>query len=83
MTCCLLAYMSCAARLARQKRDEAFESGVRQGDVIRLKIQEGRSYREISRITNLSETNVGYLIHVGLKTIRERLRTRADLRPKA
>lgn len=55
----------------------------RQGEVIRLKIQEGRSYREISRIMNLSETNVGYLIHVGLKTIRERLRTRADLRPKA
>jgi RNA polymerase sigma-70 factor (ECF subfamily) len=55
----------------------------RQQEVIRLKIQEGRSYREISRITNLTETNVGYLIHVGLKTLRQRVKSRASLRPEA
>jgi RNA polymerase sigma factor (sigma-70 family) len=55
----------------------------RQQEVIRLKIQDGLSYREISRITRLSETNVGYLIHVGLKTLRERVKSRASLRPEA
>jgi len=41
-----------------------------QREVIRLKFQNGFSYREISRISGYSIGNVGYLIHVGLKTIR-------------
>lgn len=41
-----------------------------QQEVIRLKIQEDFSYREIAHITGLSESNVGYLIHTGLKTLR-------------
>lgn len=49
-----------------------------QRDVIRLKFQNGFSYREISRISGHSVTNVGYLIHTGLKTIRAQL---ADGRP--
>ena len=44
-----------------------------QREVIRLKFQNGFSYREISRISGHSVTNVGYLIHTGLKTIRHRL----------
>jgi len=28
------------------------------------------SYREIAAVTSLSETNVGYLIHVGIQTLR-------------
>jgi RNA polymerase sigma-70 factor (ECF subfamily) len=44
-----------------------------QREVIRLKFQNGFSYREISRISGHSVTNVGYLIHVGLKTLRGRL----------
>ena len=44
-----------------------------QREVIRLKFQEGFSYREISRISGQSVTNVGYLIHVGLKTLRAKL----------
>jgi RNA polymerase sigma-70 factor (ECF subfamily) len=44
-----------------------------QQDCIRLKFQQGLSYQEISRITNLSVTNVGYLIHVGIKSLRARL----------
>ncbi len=46
---------------------------VNQQEVIRLKFQHGLSYREISDVTKLTVTNVGFLIHVGLKKIRERL----------
>ncbi len=44
-----------------------------QREVIRLKFQNGFSYQEISRISGHSVGNVGYLIHVGLKTIRGQL----------
>lgn len=44
-----------------------------QQEAIRLKFQNGLSYREISEVTGLSVTNVGYLIHTGLKTIRQQL----------
>ncbi len=44
-----------------------------QRDVIRLKFQNGFSYQEISRISGHSVSNVGYLIHVGLKTLRNQL----------
>ncbi|WP_158222613.1 RNA polymerase sigma factor [Rhodopirellula sp. MGV] len=45
----------------------------RQQEVIRLKIESGLSYREISHATGLSVGNVGYLLSTGLKTVRERL----------
>jgi len=41
-----------------------------QQDVIRLKFQGGLSYKDIAKATNLSVTNVGFLIHSGLKTLR-------------
>jgi len=44
-----------------------------QREVIRLKFQNGFSYREISRISGHSVSNVGFLIHTGLKTIRQRM----------
>ena len=44
-----------------------------QQEVIRLKFQHQMSYREISRITGHSESNVGFLIHRGIKSIREML----------
>jgi RNA polymerase sigma-70 factor (ECF subfamily) len=44
-----------------------------QQEVLRLKFLHELSYKEISEITELSVGNVGYLIHVGLKSIRERL----------
>lgn len=44
-----------------------------QQEVIRLKFQESLSYAEISRITGLTVSNVGFLIHRGLKTVRERM----------
>jgi RNA polymerase sigma-70 factor (ECF subfamily) len=44
-----------------------------QREVIRLKFQNGFSYREISRISGHSVSNVGFLIHTGMKTLRQRL----------
>lgn len=44
-----------------------------QQEVIRLKFQNELSYKEISQVTGLSVTNVGFLIHAGLKTIRQNM----------
>ncbi len=44
-----------------------------QQEVVRLKFQNGLSYREISEITDLSVSNVGFLLHTALKKIREKL----------
>jgi RNA polymerase sigma-70 factor (ECF subfamily) len=44
-----------------------------QQEVVRLKFQAGLAYREIAAITGLSESNVGYLLHVAIKRIRERI----------
>ncbi len=45
----------------------------KQQEVLRLKFQEGLSYREIASVTGQSVTNVGYLIHTALRSLRERL----------
>lgn len=45
----------------------------KQREVIRLKFQNGLSYKEISRITSHSVSYVGVLIHHGMKTLRSRL----------
>lgn len=42
-----------------------------QAEVIRLKFQHHMSYRQIAEVTKLTESNVGYLIHVGIKTLRQ------------
>ena len=52
-----------------------------QQEVIRLKFQNGLSYQEISRTTQLTVTNVGFLIHTAIKTIRRQLEREA--RPSA
>lgn len=44
-----------------------------QQECIRLKFQGGLSYKQISEVTNLTVTNVGFLIHTGLKNLRQRL----------
>ncbi len=46
-----------------------------QRDVIILKFQQGLSYQEIHCITGLTTSNVGFLIHSGLKRLREILPT--------
>ena len=50
-----------------------------QQEVIRLKFQHGLSYRQIGEILNLTVTNVGFLIHTGLKTLRRRLADEATV----
>ncbi len=44
-----------------------------QQEVVRLKFQNGLSYREISEITELSVSNVGYLLHTAVQKIRQQL----------
>ena len=44
-----------------------------QQEVIRLKFQQGLSYKEIAAITELSASNVGYLIHTAVKKLRAEL----------
>ncbi len=42
-----------------------------QREAIRLRFQGGLSYRQISEVTGHSVSNVGFLLHRGLRTIRE------------
>jgi RNA polymerase sigma factor (sigma-70 family) len=42
-----------------------------QQEVVRLKFQAGLSYQEISDVTKLSVTNVGFLLHTAIKTLRK------------
>ena len=53
-----------------------------QREVVRLKFQAGLSYAEISRVTELSVTNVGYLLHTALKTLRQRMPAETNLTAK-
>ena len=46
----------------------------RQRDVLLLRVQQRKSYSEISSMTGLTEGNVGYLIHHGLRDLAQRLR---------
>jgi RNA polymerase sigma-70 factor (ECF subfamily) len=44
-----------------------------QQEVVRLKFQNGFSYQEISRITSLSVTNVGFILHTAIKSLRHQM----------
>ena len=50
-----------------------------QQEVIRLKFQNGLSYQEISNITNLTVTNVGFLIHTAIKSLRQQMQPKPGL----
>lgn len=41
-----------------------------QREVIRLKFQGDMSYKEIAEVTDLSVSNIGFLIHAGIKRLR-------------
>ncbi len=47
-----------------------------QQEVVRLKFQYGLTYQEISKVTNLTVSNIGFLIHTAIKTIRQQLKTK-------
>ncbi len=44
-----------------------------QREVVRLKFQGGLSYKEIADVTALSVSNVGFLLHTALKSLRAQL----------
>ena len=44
-----------------------------QREAISLKFQQGLSYQEISEVTGLTSGNIGFLIHTGLKRLRDLL----------
>jgi len=50
-----------------------------QQEVVRLKFQDALSYKEISEATGLSVSNVGFLLHTAIKTIRRQVATQTDL----
>ena len=67
--------------LAALERDEArrrvfdLVDGLpeKEREVLTLKFQCDLSYKEISRVTGLSVSNVGFLIHTGIKRVRRNL----------
>jgi RNA polymerase sigma-70 factor (ECF subfamily) len=44
-----------------------------QQEVVRLKFQSSLSYRDIAEVTGLTVSNVGYLLHMAVKRLREQL----------
>ena len=50
-----------------------------QEEVIRLRMGAGLSYKQIAEVTGHSVSNVGFLMHVALKTLREKLKTEPRL----
>lgn len=64
-----------AERVDLEERVAQMRSGLErlsenQREVILLKFEQGLSYQEISEVTGLSDGNVGFLIHTGLKRLR-------------
>ena len=69
-------------KLGRSERRERVRAEInnlrpRLKEVMLLKIQEAKSYREIAEITGLTVTNVGYLVHQAMQALKLKLK---DLR---
>lgn len=45
----------------------------RHREVVAMRFAGGLSYKEIAGVTGLSETNVGFILHTALKTLKRRL----------
>ena len=50
----------------------------RQREAVRLKFQEGLSYAEIAEITGETKSNVGWLLHSAIKSLREKFCERTE-----
>jgi len=61
----------------RENRSQVFATlehlPERQREALRLKFQHDLSYKQIGAVLDTSVGNVGYLIHVGIRSLRERL----------
>lgn len=44
-----------------------------QREVVRLRFEHHLSYEEIARVTSLTSTHVGFLLHTALRTLRGRM----------
>jgi RNA polymerase sigma-70 factor (ECF subfamily) len=70
-----------ASPVARLERREQFQSVAasierlppRQQEILRLKFQENLSYRQIAAVTKLSVSNVGFVLHTAIRTLRSAL----------
>ena len=64
---------SSADHLEKQERLMAYldRLSANQREVILLKFQQGLSYQEIHSVTGLTTANIGFLIHTGLKRLRD------------
>jgi RNA polymerase sigma-70 factor (ECF subfamily) len=58
---------------ARQALDLLARLPPNQREVVRLRFQNGLSYKEIAEVTDFSVSNVGFLLHTALKTLREQM----------
>lgn len=64
--------------LRAQVRAEIARLRPRYREILLLKVEEEKSYREIAQITGLSVTNIGYLLHTAMKILQTRLRKRKE-----
>ena len=62
--------LQCLDRLTRSQRE-----------AIRLRFQNNLSYKEIAQVMDVSATNVGFLLHMGLKKLRELLKDELEAVP--
>ncbi|MFC1707212.1 RNA polymerase sigma factor [Planctomycetota bacterium] len=60
--------------LCERVRAEIGRLSPRQRELLLLRIQEGKTYREIAEITGLSATNVGFILHQAMKSLSLKLR---------
>ena len=56
-------------------RKKLMELEPRDREVVLLKIEHGRSYKEISEIMGISVTNVGFILHTAIKKLAKDLKT--------
>ena len=50
----------------------------RHREIVALKFGGGLSYKEIAAITNLTETNVGFILHTALKALKKKVADRGE-----
>ena len=62
---------------ARAVREQLARLPRQQSEAVKLKFEQGFSYREIGTVMGLSESHVGVLLHMAMKTLRERLKSLA------